>query len=104
MSDVGFGAGDGARTRDILLGKQTLCQLSYSRSACAHQGVCLKLSHSNGQRAPATTLEHRTRLLTQRRGSGAERVGPARAGADRRPFAKSSSDDAVVWRLRRASR
>src|SRR4051812_48785133 len=26
------GAGDGIRTRDILLGKQTLCQLSYSRS------------------------------------------------------------------------
>jgi pimeloyl-ACP methyl ester carboxylesterase len=28
----GVGAGDGIRTRDILLGKQTLCQLSYSRS------------------------------------------------------------------------
>lgn len=28
----GSGAGDGIRTRDILLGKQTLCQLSYSRS------------------------------------------------------------------------
>jgi hypothetical protein len=28
----GAGAGDGTRTRDILLGKQTLCQLSYSRS------------------------------------------------------------------------
>jgi hypothetical protein len=28
----GTGAGDGIRTRDILLGKQTLCQLSYSRS------------------------------------------------------------------------
>ena len=32
-SNQGTGAGDGARTRDILLGKQTLCQLSYSRSA-----------------------------------------------------------------------
>ena len=31
-SREGSGAGDGARTRDILLGKQTLCQLSYSRS------------------------------------------------------------------------
>ena len=31
-SREGGGAGDGARTRDILLGKQTLCQLSYSRS------------------------------------------------------------------------
>ena len=30
--DFEFGAGDGIRTRDILLGKQTLCQLSYSRS------------------------------------------------------------------------
>ena len=29
---VDVGAGDGIRTRDILLGKQTLCQLSYSRS------------------------------------------------------------------------
>src|SRR5688500_2491608 len=29
---VSSGAGDGIRTRDILLGKQTLCQLSYSRS------------------------------------------------------------------------
>ncbi len=28
----GTGAGDGVRTRDLLLGKQTLCQLSYSRS------------------------------------------------------------------------
>ena len=28
----GSGAGDGIRTRDILLGKQALCQLSYSRS------------------------------------------------------------------------
>lgn len=25
------GAGDGIRTHDILLGKQTLCQLSYTR-------------------------------------------------------------------------
>ena len=25
------GAGDGARTRDLLLGRQALCQLSYSR-------------------------------------------------------------------------
>ncbi len=31
-SDEEGGAGDGIRTRDILLGKQTLCQLSYSRS------------------------------------------------------------------------
>ena len=32
-----FGAGDGVRTRDIQLGKLTLCQLSYSRSgARAH--------------------------------------------------------------------
>ena len=30
-SDEEGGAGDGIRTRDILLGKQTLCQLSYSR-------------------------------------------------------------------------
>ncbi len=30
MGEVG--AGDGIRTRDILLGKQTLCQLSYSRT------------------------------------------------------------------------
>jgi predicted nucleic acid-binding protein len=30
------GAGDGIRTRDILLGKQTLCQLSYSRSGDGH--------------------------------------------------------------------
>src|ERR1035437_747411 len=28
----GTGAGDRIRTRDILLGKQTLCQLSYFRS------------------------------------------------------------------------
>ena len=27
------GAGDGVRTRDLLLGKQTLCRLSYSRGA-----------------------------------------------------------------------
>ena len=35
----GIGAGDGVRTRDILLGKQTLCQLSYSRSAYAIQAA-----------------------------------------------------------------
>ena len=29
------GAGDGVRTRDIQLGKLTLCQLSYSRSGVA---------------------------------------------------------------------
>jgi hypothetical protein len=29
--DGGSGAGDGTRTRDILLGKQTLYRLSYSR-------------------------------------------------------------------------
>ena len=34
-TDEEGGAGDGIRTRDILLGKQTLCQLSYSRSAYA---------------------------------------------------------------------
>jgi hypothetical protein len=28
---LAFGAGDGIRTHDILLGKQTLCQLSYTR-------------------------------------------------------------------------
>ena len=28
-----FGAGDGTRTRDNLLGRQGLCQLSYSRIA-----------------------------------------------------------------------
>ena len=28
-----FGAGDGTRTHDILLGKQTLYQLSYAREA-----------------------------------------------------------------------
>ena len=28
---AGFGAGDEVRTHDILLGKQTLCQLSYTR-------------------------------------------------------------------------
>ena len=32
----GVGAGDGVRTRDIQLGKLTLCQLSYSRSGGAH--------------------------------------------------------------------
>ena len=31
-SDGEVGAGDGSRTRDLLLGKQTLCRLSYSRS------------------------------------------------------------------------
>jgi hypothetical protein len=29
---VNDGAGDGSRTRDLLLGKQTLYQLSYSRT------------------------------------------------------------------------
>src|SRR5215203_4173304 len=41
----GTGAGDGIRTRDILLGKQTLCQLSYSRSAVRilrRVGRCVK--------------------------------------------------------------
>src|SRR4051794_25041578 len=32
----GSGAGDGVRTRDLLLGKQTLCQLSYSRPGRRH--------------------------------------------------------------------
>jgi hypothetical protein len=32
----GRGAGDGVRTRDLLLGKQTLCQLSYSRPGRRH--------------------------------------------------------------------
>jgi hypothetical protein len=31
------GAGDGTRTRDILLGKQTLYRLSYSRPGVARQ-------------------------------------------------------------------
>ena len=30
------GAGDGTRTRDNLLGRQELCQLSYSRSSSIH--------------------------------------------------------------------
>ena len=29
---IRHGAGDGARTRDLLLGKQMLCQLRYSRA------------------------------------------------------------------------
>jgi hypothetical protein len=31
MCDGQLKAGDGIRTHDILLGKQTLCQLSYTR-------------------------------------------------------------------------
>ena len=31
-ADLRIGAGDGGRTRDIQLGRLTLCQLSYSRS------------------------------------------------------------------------
>ncbi len=53
----GFGAGDGARTRDILLGKQTLCQLSYSRSGegaiLAGQVACL----NHGERAVVIQFE-----------------------------------------------
>ena len=33
---MGSGAGEGSRTLDLLLGKQTLCRLSYSRSAYAY--------------------------------------------------------------------
>ena len=40
------GAGDGIRTRDILLGKQTLCQLSYSRSGA--RGAQADLHSSEG--------------------------------------------------------
>ena len=37
------GAGDGVRTRDIQLGKLTLCQLSYSRSGAARTaGPCAR--------------------------------------------------------------
>ena len=40
------GAGDGTRTHDILLGKQTLCQLSYARiavSGAAHFSTTVTL-------------------------------------------------------------
>ena len=37
--DVVVGAGDGIRTRDILLGRQTLCQLSYPRVRRVRVGV-----------------------------------------------------------------
>src|SRR4051794_33267191 len=40
------GAGDGVRTRDLLLGKQTLCQLSYSRSGGAECSAAARLASS----------------------------------------------------------
>ncbi len=53
-SEAGGGAGDGIRTRDILLGKQTLCQLSYSRSASVQiERLPAGVSHSSWPREEA---------------------------------------------------
>ncbi len=42
------GAGDGTRTHDILLGKQTLCQLSYARPLHEHYRSTRLLLSSRG--------------------------------------------------------
>ncbi len=38
-----IGAGDGAQTRDLRLGKATLYQLSYSRDRCSRKLIFLAL-------------------------------------------------------------
>ncbi len=73
---TGGGAGDGIRTRDILLGKQALCQLSYSRSGGRHcngppprrQGASPRPSHPRQAiRAAAATTARRASPLTPSR-------------------------------------
>src|SRR6186997_1694151 len=65
---MGVGAGDGARTRDILLGKQTLCQLSYSRSG-GHESSATSWRDHRPKRARESRLDrlNRARPLAMRR-------------------------------------
>ena len=81
--EEGLGAGDGIRTRDILLGKQTLCQLSYSRSGGRH-------SRSGGaalaSRGASVAGERRTREspgIGRRRAPHRESPGIGRRRAPR---------------------
>ena len=72
------GAGDGIRTRDILLGKQTLCQLSYSRTVLAQRQRLLERErHSIATNPtlqcspePGECMGGASRNLGSRRGTG----------------------------------
>lgn len=58
------GAGDAIRTRDNLLGRQELCQLSYARSTCEPVGVRgLEPPTSASQTLRATGLRHTPSLI-----------------------------------------
>jgi PBS lyase HEAT-like repeat len=66
------GAGDGVRTRDIQLGKLTLCQLSYSRSGGRH------LSRDGRSPQPDVLARRRPPVgPTSRTRTGRTRPGPA---------------------------
>ena len=68
------GAGDGIRTRDILLGKQILCQLSYSRP----RGDILSRGRGslNGRKLPRSVSGRRSTRAAERGGRAS--VGPGR--------------------------
>ena len=57
------GAGDGIRTRDILLGKPTLCQLSYSRSGGPESSADTTCAQRPWARLPKTARTGSTRCL-----------------------------------------
>jgi hypothetical protein len=56
-------AGDGTRTRDNLLGRQGLCQLSYSRNSCIR---ILDAQDAACQSGYTRILRHSTMQMTQR--------------------------------------
>jgi hypothetical protein len=56
-----YGAGDGTRTRDSLLGRQELYQLSYSRKAGHRSGPPLTCYHTRFASASPAHRRHNRR-------------------------------------------
>ena len=70
----GSGAGDGSRTRDIQLGRLTLCQLSYSRSRNERSTSARGSTLGSRQRALWTLVADARSTLTNATGCSARRL------------------------------
>lgn len=63
-----YGAGDGTRTRDILLGKQTLYQLSYTRNSLNRNAPAVTCQESFKWRGTQRAMRPALRGVRKRQG------------------------------------
>lgn len=93
---MGVGAGDGARTRNIQLGRLALCQLSYPRSGCAFDYIGWRLHRSAVPRRQhsETSVHRRTDGPTNGQDRRVRRACPADVKSVRRRADLAAAADA----------